>query len=129
MFTEEFGQPGSFHDRFQALQEPLLSHLRQTFGKESGAVLKVLGDDAPLYYRMLKNSTSRRTFLVATSYGKPGIKRLAKMGEKGFLKSLKPVVKTSRLTKLFSKHVVDFLERVPVGIYILMSAVSLLFLV
>ncbi|HHD83749.1 MAG TPA: hypothetical protein ENK93_02625 [Campylobacteraceae bacterium] len=101
----------------------------KTFGKESGAVLKVLGDDAPLYYRMLKNSTSRRTFLVATSYGKPGIKRLAKMGEKGFLKSLKPVVKTSRLTKLFSKHVVDFLERVPVGVYILMAAVSLLFLV
>ncbi len=101
----------------------------KTFGKESGAVLKVLGDDAPVYYRLLKNSTSKRTFLVATSYGKPGIKRLAKVGEKRFLKSLKPVVKTSRFTKVFSKNIVDFLQRVPVGIYIIMAAVSLLFLI
>lgn len=101
----------------------------KTFGKESGALLKVLGEDAPVYYRLLKERTSKHAFKVASTYGKPGIKALAKAGEKHFLKSLKPAVKSSRLTKVFSKNVVSFLESVPVGIYIVLVAVSLLFLV
>ena len=101
----------------------------KTFGKESGALLKVLGDDAPVYYRLLKDKTSKKAFLTAASYGKPGVKTLAKVGEKRFMKSLKPAVKTSRLAKVLSKNVVDFLHRVPVGVYILMAAVSLLFLI
>ena len=101
----------------------------KTFGKESGAVLKVLGDDAPLYYRLLKDKSSKKSFLLATTYGKPGIKRLAKLGEKGFLRSLKPTLKSSRLAKIFSKNIVDMLHRVPVGIYIVTAAVSLIFLV
>ncbi len=101
----------------------------KTFGKESGAVLKVLGDDAPIYYRMLKDKSSRQTFLLATTYGKPGIRQLAKMGEKGFLKHLKPIAKTSRLTKVLSKHATELLHRVPAGVYVVMAAVSLLFLV
>ena len=99
------------------------------FGKESGALLKVLGDDAPLYYRMLKDKTSKKAFLTASTYGVPGIKTLAKVGEKRFLKSLKPAVKTSRLAKVFNKHIVDYFHKIPVGIYMLMAAVSLVFLI
>lgn len=98
------------------------------FGKDSGAVLKILGDEGPRYYRMLKKSTGKEAFLVATTYGKPGIKALAKMGEKGFLKRLKPAVKSTRLTKVFSKNVVDMLHAVPVGVWVVLVAVSLLFL-
>ncbi len=101
----------------------------KTFGKESGVLMKVLGEDAPIYYRILKDKSSKTTFMKAATYGKPGIKRLAKMGEKGFLKSLKPVVKSSRLVKVFNKHVVSALHRIPVGVYIVMAMVSLIFLV
>ncbi len=101
----------------------------KTFGKESGVLLKVLGDDAPIYYRLLKDKTSKKTFLKASTYGKRGIVRLAKMGEKSFLKSLKPVAKTSRLAKIFSKNVTKMLHKIPVGIYILLAMISLVFLI
>ncbi len=101
----------------------------KTFGKESGVLLKVLGDDAPIYYRLLKDKTTKKTFLKASTYGKAGVARLAKMGEKSFLKSLKPIVKTSRLTKIFSKNVTKMLHKIPVGIYIILAMFSLVFLV
>ncbi len=99
------------------------------FGKESGVLVKILGNDAPVYYRLLKNNVSKKGFLEAATYGTKGIRTLAKVGEKRFLKMLKPAVKTSRLTKVFSKHIVDALHRIPVAVYILLAAVSLLFLI
>jgi len=100
----------------------------KTFGKESGALVKILGDDAPIYYRLLKDKTSKKAFLKAATYGEPGIKRLAKMGEKGFLKSIKPVVKTSRLAKVFNKNIVRALYKIPVAVYIFTAMVSLVLL-
>jgi len=100
----------------------------KTFGKESGALVKILGDDAPVYYRLLKDKTSKKAFLKAATYGEPGIKRLAKMGEKGFLKSIKPVVKTSRLAKVFNKNIVRALYKIPVAVYIFTAMVSLVLL-
>ena len=101
----------------------------KTFGKESGVLFRILGDDAPVYYRLLKEKSSKKTFLKAATYGEPGIKRLAKMGEKGFLKSIKPVVKTSRLAKIFNKNVVRALYKIPVAVYIFMAMVSMVLLV
>ena len=101
----------------------------KTFGKNSGVLFKILGDDAVIYYRLLKDKASKKAFLKAATYGEPGIKSLAKLGEKRFLKSIKPVVVTSRLTKVFSKNAVHFLHKIPIGIYIIVAMVSLVFLV
>ncbi len=101
----------------------------KAFGKESGALMKVLGKDSVIYYRLLKDKTSKKMFLNASTYGKPGIKRLTKVGEKGFLKSLKAPVRVSRLTKIFSKNGVDFFKNISVNIYILTALFSLLFFI
>jgi hypothetical protein len=99
------------------------------FGKESSVLMKILGDDAPLYYRLLKDKSSKKTFLKASTYGKPGIKRLAKVGEKRFLKSITPIAKVSRLSKVFNKNIVHLLHQIPVALYILMAMISLVMLV
>ncbi len=101
----------------------------KTFKKDSGAVLKILGDDATIYYRLLKDKTSKKTFLKASTYGKVGIKRLAKMGEKGFLKSLKAPVKVSRLTKIFNKNAIDTLNKIPDTLFFVLGLVALVVLV
>lgn len=101
----------------------------KAFGKESGALMKILGNDSVIYYRVLKDKSSKRMFLNASTYGKPGVKRLAKVGEKRFLKSLKAPVRVSRLTKILSKNGVDFLKNISVNIYILTAVVSLLFFI
>ncbi len=101
----------------------------KNFGKESGALMKILGKDTVLYYRVLKDKTSKKMFLNASTYGEAGIKRLAKVGEKGFLKSLKAPVRISRLTKVLSKNGVDFFKNISVNIYILMAMVSLVFFI
>ncbi len=101
----------------------------KTFGKQSGVLLRVLGDDAPIYYRLLKDKSGKKAFLKAAAYGKKGIARLAKLGEKGFLKSLKPVVKSSRLTKIFSKNVVDMFRKIPIGVFVVAAAVSFVLLI
>lgn len=101
----------------------------KTFGKKSGALTKILGKDTVIYYRVLKDKTSKKAFLNASTYGEKGIKRLAKSGEKGFLKSLKAPVKISRLTKVLSKNGVDFFKNISVKIYILTAMGSLLFFI
>lgn len=101
----------------------------KNFGKESGTLIKILGKDSVLYYRVLKDKTSKKMFLNASTYGESGIKRLAKVGEKGFLKSLKVPVKVSKLTKILSKNGVDFLKNISVNIYILTAMVSLIFFI
>ena len=101
----------------------------KAFGKKSGALTKILGKDSVIYYRILKDKTSKKAFLHASTYGEKGIKRLAKMGDKRFLKSLKAPIKVSRLTKIVSKNGIDFLKNISVSVYILVSMVSLVFLV
>lgn len=100
----------------------------KTFGKDSNVLFKVLGDDAPIYYRLLKDKSSKKAFLKAATYGEPGIKRLAKMGEKGFLKSVKPAVVTSRMAKIFSKNIIHTLHKIPSALYIILAMISLVFL-
>ncbi len=87
--------------------------------------MKILGDDATIYYRLLKDKSSKKTFLKASTYGKVGIKRLAKMGEKGFLKSLKVPVKISRLTKIFNKNAVNMLNKIPDMLFFVLGIVAL----
>jgi hypothetical protein len=101
----------------------------KAFKKDSGAVLKILGDDATIYYRLLKDKSSKKTFLKASTYGKAGIKRLAKMGEKGFLKSLKAPVKISRLAKIFNKNAVNMLNKIPDTLFFVLALISLMVLV
>jgi hypothetical protein len=101
----------------------------KTFGKNSGALIKILGKDSTIYYRILKDKTSKKAFMYASTYGKTGIKRLGKMGEKGFLKSLKAPIKVSRLAKVLNKHSVNFLKNISVKVYILTAMVSLAFLI
>ncbi len=97
----------------------------KTFGKNSGALMRVLGDDAVIYYRLLKDKASKKIFLNASTYGKAGVKQLAKVGEKGFLRSLKAPVKISRLTKIFNKNVTDLLGKVHISIYLMIALVSI----
>ncbi len=99
------------------------------FGKDSNVLFKILGDDAPIYYRLLKDKSSKKTFLKAATYGEPGIKRLAKMGEKGFLKSIKPAVLTSRLAKIFNKHIIHILKLIPSAVYILFAVIAIAILI
>ncbi len=101
----------------------------KTFGKNSGALMKILGKDSVIYYRVLKDKTSKKMFAYASTYGKAGIKRLSKMGEKGFLKSLKVPVKVSRLTKVLNKHSVNFFKSFSISFYIILAMVSLVFFI
>ena len=101
----------------------------KAFGKRSGALAKILGKDSVIYYRVLKDRTSKKAFLNASTYGQKGVKRLAKMGEKGFLKSLKRPVKISRLAKIFNKHGINMLHNISSSLYIIAIMVSLIFLV
>ncbi len=99
------------------------------FGKDSNVLFKILGDDAPIYYRLLKDKSSKKTFLKAATYGEEGIKRLAKMGEKGFLKSIKPAVLTSRLAKIFNKNIIHIMKLIPSAVYILLAIISITLLI
>ncbi len=101
----------------------------KTYGKDSGALLKILGNDAPIYHRLLKDKTSKKTFLKASTYGDSGIKRLAKMGEKRFLKSLKIPIKVSRLAKVFNKNAVHMLYKIPDSIFFILGLIALAILV
>ncbi len=99
------------------------------FGKEANALLMILGKDTYYYYKLLKPKLSKESFMLAATYGKAGIKRAAKLGEKGFLKSLKPLKRASRLTKILNKQSVKFLHSLPLWIYMLSATLSLLFLI
>ncbi len=101
----------------------------KTFGKRGNALFMVLGKDTYYYYKLLKPKLSKRTFMLASTYGKAALKRALKLGEKGFLRSLKPLKRVSRLSKVLNKHSVKLLHSVSVKVYMLIATVSLLFLV
>ena len=98
----------------------------KTFGKNSSALLSILGKDALKY---ANPKVSKKAFLYASTYGKAGVKRVTKLGEKRFLKSLIKPVKVSRVAKVFGKNGSAILKIIPDGIFYILVLISLMILV
>jgi hypothetical protein len=97
----------------------------KTYGKNSAALLTILGKDA----LHLQKGLSKEAFSYAATFGKTGVKRMRKLGGKGFLKSLKAPMKISRLTKIFDKNSVALLKQIPDSLFYLLGFVAIMILV
>ncbi len=101
------------------------SAFAKTYGKNSTALLTILGKDALKYEKGL----NKEAFTYAATFGKAGVKRMRKLGEKGFLKSLKAPIKVSRLAKIFDKNSLALLKQIPDSLFYLLGFVALMILV
>ncbi len=100
------------------------------FGKNSSVLFRIVGNDVvSIYKNISKKGISKRVFLFASTFGKAGIKRLDKIGEKRFLKSLAKSAKVSRLTKIFDKNFVSFINDIPNSIFYIIILVCIIILV
>lgn len=92
------------------------------YGKNSSTLITIVGKDVVTYQK----GVSKTAFLHASTYGKVGVKRLGKLGEKGFLKSLVKPIKTSRMLKIFDKNISNVLKQIPDGVFYVLGLVALL---
>lgn len=92
------------------------------YGKNSSALVAIVGKDVV----KVQKGASKKAFLHASTYGKVGVKRLDKLGEKGFLKSLVKPIKTSRIVKMFDKNSAHILKQIPDGVFYVLGLVALL---
>ncbi len=100
------------------------SSFAKTYGKNSSALFMILGKDT----LRLKKGLNKEAFAYAATYGKTGVKRLRRLGGKGFLKSLKAPVKVSRLAKVFDKHSLALLKNIPDGVFYALGLVAIMIL-
>ena len=100
------------------------STFAKTYGKNSTALLTILGKDALKYQKGL----SKEAFTYASTFGKIGVKRMRRLGGKGFLKSLKAPVKISRLAKVFDKNSLRLLKQIPDSVFYLLGFVAIMIL-
>lgn len=98
----------------------------KTFGKNSAVLVDIAGKDI---IKISQKNVSKETFLHAATYGKPGIKRVTKLGEKRFLNSLVKPVKISRVGKIFDKNMVHMLNKIPDMFFIVLGVIALAVLV
>ena len=94
----------------------------KVYGKNSSALVSIVGKDVLKIHK----GAIKKAFLHASTYGKVGVKRLAKLGEKGFLKSLVKPIKTSRIVKIFDKNSANILKQIPDGVFYVLGLVALL---
>ncbi len=99
----------------------------KVFGKNSSSLVDILGSDTLFFFS--KSKISKRSFLHASTYGKSGVKRAIKLGEKGFLKSLSKTVKLSRVSKIFGKNIDHMLKAVPNYLFYLLALISFLIVI
>jgi len=97
----------------------------RVYGKNSSALVTVVGKDVVAYQKGI----SKKAFLHASTYGKVGVKRLDKLGEKGFLKSLVKPIKTSRLVKIFDKNIAHIIKQIPDRVFYILGLLALLIVV
>ncbi len=95
------------------------------YGKNSSALVTVVGKDVVAYQK----GVNKKAFLHASTYGKVGVKRLDKLGEKGFLKSLIKPIKTARVVKIFDKNSVHLIKQIPDGVFYILGLFALLVVV
>ncbi len=85
----------------------------KAFGEYSGTLLRLVGKDTVIYYTAMKKYVTKESFLYAATYGKRGVKRIGRIGEVRFWKSLNPIVKASRLSKVVNKNFAKFINQIP----------------
>ena len=96
----------------------------KTYGKNASPLLSILGKDALKYQKGL----SKEAFSYAATFGKTGVKRMRKLGGKGFLKSLKAPIKISRIAKIFDKNSIALLKQIPDSVFYLLGFVAIMIL-
>jgi hypothetical protein len=103
-----------------------VTQFSKTYGKNSSALLSILGKDALKY---TKPRVSKKAFLYAATYGKAGVKRITKLGEIKFFKSLSKPLKASRVAKVFGKNGYVIFKMVPDYVFYILGLISLMILV
>ncbi len=96
----------------------------RAFGKYSGTLLRVAGKDVIIYYTAMKKYITKESFLHAATYGRRGVERIGRIGEVRFWKSLNPVVKASRLSKVLNKNLAHFINQIPSFFFLFVALVS-----
>ncbi len=96
----------------------------KAFGKYSGTLLRVVGKDVIIYYTAMKRYITKDSFLYAATYGKRGVKRIGKIGEVRFWKSLNPVVKASRLSQVVGRDFAKFINKIPSFFFLVVALVT-----
>ncbi len=99
------------------------------FKKESAALIDILGKEALKSFELSRPRISKQAYMHAATYGKAGIKRISLLGEKGFLKSLKQPIKTSRILKIFDKNSALILKSILDSIFYLLILIAFVILV
>jgi hypothetical protein len=102
-------------------------YFSKTFGKNSSALVDILGSDTLLLFS--KSKLNPKAFMNASTYGKVGVKRAIKLGERGFAKSLVKVSKISRVSKIFGKNLDNMLKAVPSYLFALVALISFIIIV
>jgi len=95
------------------------------YGKNSASLITIGGKDIIRYQKTL----NKKALLHAATYGKAGVKRIGKLGEKGFLKSLIKPIKTSRIAKLFDKNSAKILKQIPDKVFYILGLLAFLIVV
>ncbi len=96
----------------------------KTFGKDSGTLMRVVGKDVVIYYSAMKNYITKESFLHAATYGKEGVKRIGKIGEIRFWKSLTHITKATRISKIINKNFANFINKIPSFFFLFIALVS-----
>jgi len=98
----------------------------KTYGKSSSTLLSILGKDA---FKYTNPKVSKKAFLYASTYGKAGVKRITKVGEIKFFKSLSKPLKASRVAKVFGKNGYTIFKMIPDYVFYILGLISLMILV
>ncbi len=97
----------------------------KAYGKNSASLVTIVGKDVIKYQKSL----NKKAFLHAATYGKAGVKRLGKLGEKRFLKSLVKPIKSSRIMKLFDKNSAHIIKQIPDKVFYVLGLLALLIII
>ena len=97
----------------------------KVYGKNSASLVTIVGKDVIKYQKNI----NKKAFLHAATYGEAGVKRLRKLGEKGFLKSLIKPIKTSRVVKVFDKNSAHLIKQIPDKVFYILGLLALLIII
>jgi len=98
------------------------SSFAKVYGKNTSALISIHGKEA----LKLEKGLNKESFAYASTFGKAGVKRMRKLGGKGFLKSLVKPIKVSRLAKIFDKNSLRLLKSIPDKVFYLLGFVALM---
>jgi hypothetical protein len=96
----------------------------KVYGKNSALLSNIAGKNLIKYSK----NVDKKAFLYASTYGESGLKRVRKLGEKGFLKSLVKPIKKSRLIKIVDKNILHILNQIPNRVLITLWVIAIMIL-